>query len=203
MHGPDVRTGLYLTSNTVQRRVTSTRREMYRQLPPAAQPVPAFLIARRDDRLARLGPGCVYCGSTAVGMDHIEPLVLNGMPTGLVPTVLDMVPCCARCNSSKGSSSWREYMRRIAVKRSHVKRVKWLAAYDRWRRRHAQRWPVEQHCRTIERLNCLVNDAHAYMQAAVNRAVRTMHGARAVLARSRDIALDWSSIERQVAEVVT
>lgn len=201
MRTPDVRTGLYLTSNTVQRRVTSTRREMYRQLPPAALPVPAFLIARRDDRLARLGPGCVYCGGTSTGMDHIEPLVLNGMPTGLVPTVLDMVPCCASCNSSKGSSSWRDYMRRIAVKRSHAKRVKWLSAYDRWRRRHAQRWPVEEHADTIMRLNCLVNDAHAFMQAAVNRAARHMHGARGVLARSRDLELDWSSLDQQLSEI--
>jgi len=193
----NVRQGPRLTSNTVQRRVTSTRREMYRQLSPEAVHVPDSLIARRDERLARLGPGCVYCGGTAVGMDHIEPLVSNGLPTGLVPTVLDMLPCCARCNSSKGACSWRDYMRRTTLSRC-AKRMKWLVQYDRWRRRHAQRWPVNDHLETIRKLNLLVNDSHAFMQSVVNRAVRGMHGVRGVRAHSRPVVMDWTGIDEQL-----
>lgn len=184
--------------DTVQRRVTTTRRAMYRQLAPRANPVAPLLIARRDARLATLGTGCVYCGQVANTQDHLEPLVVDGMPTGLVATVLDILPCCASCNSSKGSSPWRVFMQRTKRRsRSHKKRITWLVCYDRWRRRHAQRWAVHVHRDRILCLNTLISDAHAYMQSTINRAVRSMHGCDAVVAHSRPLALDWSSINQQ------
>ena len=198
MRAVNIRSAARLSSNTVQRRVTSTRREMYRQLAPVAKPVSARLLAGRDSRLAQLGPGCVYCGGHATGLDHIEPLVSDGMPTGLIATALDMLPCCGSCNSSKGASTWQVYMRRVTVKRSHARRVKWLRAYDRWRRRHAQRWRVKDHADTIEQLNRLVDDSHAFMQSAVNRAVHGMHGQQAMGAHARPMCLDWSSIDEQI-----
>ena len=197
----NVRTAHRLNMNTVQRRVTSTRREMYRQLAPAPRPLSARLLAGRDERLARLGPGCVYCGSHATGLDHIEPLVLNGMPTGLIPTALDMLPCCGSCNSSKGACTWYVYMRRISVRRSHAKRVKWLRTYDKWRRRHAQRWDTKGHRSVIIQLNRLVDDAHAFMQSTVNRAVHHMHGSQAVGAHARAVSMSWESIRQQLTAI--
>ena len=78
----------------VQRRVGSTRHELMRQLPPVPRPVSRKLLVRKERILAEI-PGCVYCGADATTQDHFEPLVINGMPSGIIPTDLDVVPCCA------------------------------------------------------------------------------------------------------------
>ena len=90
----------------VQRRASSSRHELHRQLNPTPVAVSNYLIEKKHKLLMKL-QGCVYCGQPATTMDHFEPLVTKGMPTGLIPTELDVVPCCAWCNSSKGSRPWR------------------------------------------------------------------------------------------------
>lgn len=51
-------------------------------------------------------PGCVYCGSlNAQRWDHLVPIAQGG------DTVLgNMVLACARCDSSKGASDFKEWM---------------------------------------------------------------------------------------------
>jgi len=184
---------------TVQRRGTSTRREMFRQLAPVASPVSERLLRTRAARLQELGPGCVYCGQAASTADHLEPLVQNGMPTGLVATQLDMLPCCSRCNSSKGAHSWRVYMRRLQwPSTQHLWRVDWLTRYDRWRRRHAQRWPVHHNLERIQQLNRMVDECHAFMQSMVNQSVLDIHGDRAVQAHARPTRWNWTPIQCQM-----
>ena len=51
--------------------------------------------------LARDGYTCVYCGQDAHTVDHIVSLKHGGDPISLE----NMVACCKRCNSSKGSRS--------------------------------------------------------------------------------------------------
>jgi 5-methylcytosine-specific restriction endonuclease McrA len=51
--------------------------------------------------LARDGYTCVYCGQDATTVDHVVPLKSGGDPIALE----NMVACCKRCNSSKGSRS--------------------------------------------------------------------------------------------------
>jgi len=51
--------------------------------------------------LARDGYICVYCGQDANTVDHIVPIKSGGDPIALE----NMVACCKRCNSSKGSRS--------------------------------------------------------------------------------------------------
>ena len=184
---------------TVQRRDTSTRREMFRQLAPQATPVSQRLLRSRNTRLQELGAGCVYCGQNANTMDHLEPLVKNGMPTGLIPTILDMLPCCSRCNSSKGAHSWRVFMKRMKWKsNAHTERIKWLAEYDKWRRRHAQRWSVQKHAVQIAQLNTMVNECHAFMQNMVNQCTASMHGKTAVQAYAKKNTWNWQSIQCQM-----
>ena len=181
--------------NTVQRRGTSTRRELFRQLAPLSKPVSERLLHTQRMRLERLGDGCVYCGAHANTVDHLEPLVRKGMPTGLIPTQLDVLPCCSRCNSSKGAHPWREYMKRLNWPASnHGARVSWLSSYDRWRRRHAQRWSVASHATLIQQLNNMVDECHAFMQATLNQYVQQIHGNQAVLAHARSTRWDWSTI---------
>jgi len=53
---------------------------------------------------------CAYC---LIGdgncRDHLKPLVDQGMPTGYITDIHNIVPCCQKCNSSKGSKSFREW----------------------------------------------------------------------------------------------
>lgn len=51
--------------------------------------------------LARDGYECAYCGQDATTVDHIVSLKAGGDPIALD----NMVACCKRCNSSKGSRS--------------------------------------------------------------------------------------------------
>jgi 5-methylcytosine-specific restriction endonuclease McrA len=51
--------------------------------------------------LARDGYVCYYCGQDANTVDHIVSIKNGGDPISLE----NMVACCKRCNSSKGSRS--------------------------------------------------------------------------------------------------
>lgn len=51
--------------------------------------------------LARDGYTCAYCGQDANTVDHIVSIKAGGDPISLE----NMVACCKRCNSSKGSRS--------------------------------------------------------------------------------------------------
>ncbi len=42
---------------------------------------------------------CVYCGDAATTTDHVAPLVLGG-----AHSTTNCVPCCIRCNCSKGAT---------------------------------------------------------------------------------------------------
>tara|TARA_B100000963_G_scaffold165435_1_gene143708 strand:- start:12847 stop:13320 length:474 start_codon:yes stop_codon:yes gene_type:complete len=148
--------------------------------------------------------GCVYCGAVATSSDHLEPLVVNGVPSGLVATVLDMLPCCAWCNSSKGQRHWTTHMDRLVVKQrqaeDHDFRKCWISTYDKWRNTHAQRWDVNANMSHIRRLNAMVDDAHAFMQQQINLAVKRMHGSRAIVVHDRGTHLDWTTIVNQLLE---
>lgn len=54
---------------------------------------------------------CAYCLRKGIGSgrDHLKPLVHNGMPTGYITDIHNLVPCCSECNSSKGSKTFEEW----------------------------------------------------------------------------------------------
>lgn len=52
---------------------------------------------------------CAYCLGDGNGKDHLKPLVEYGMPTGYITDIKNLVPCCQKCNSSKGSKSFDEW----------------------------------------------------------------------------------------------
>lgn len=52
---------------------------------------------------------CAYCLGFGNGKDHLKPLVSNGMPTGYITDIHNLVPCCQRCNSSKGSKQFQNW----------------------------------------------------------------------------------------------
>jgi 5-methylcytosine-specific restriction endonuclease McrA len=57
--------------------------------------------AQRLIVLARDGYTCVYCGQDANTVDHIVSIKAGGDPISLE----NMIACCKRCNSAKGSRS--------------------------------------------------------------------------------------------------
>ncbi len=56
---------------------------------------------RRLEVLARDGYTCAYCGQDATTVDHIQSIKSGGDPLSLD----NLISCCKRCNSSKGSRS--------------------------------------------------------------------------------------------------
>jgi hypothetical protein len=104
---------------------------------PSAEDIKkAFAILRMDLSDMR----CAYCGDKSSGWDHLRPVVLNHRPTGYISEIGNLVPACSKCNSSKGNSSWREWMLGSAehspTGRGVVdvaERVARIEKYERWR----------------------------------------------------------------------
>jgi 5-methylcytosine-specific restriction endonuclease McrA len=67
--------------------------------------------AQRLIVLARDGYTCTYCGQDAMTVDHIVAIKNGGDPISLE----NMVACCKRCNSSKGSRSQGVFLARTAT----------------------------------------------------------------------------------------
>ena len=61
--------------------------------------------------LARDGYVCAYCGQDATTVDHIQSIKHGGDPMSLE----NMVACCKRCNSAKGSRSQAVFLARTAT----------------------------------------------------------------------------------------
>ncbi|MGN0542185.1 MAG: HNH endonuclease [Acutalibacteraceae bacterium] len=70
---------------------------------------------------------CAYCLGDGNGKDHLKPLVKDGMPTGYITDIHNLVPCCQRCNSSKGSKSFKEWY----MSKENVLRLKNLGLSDK------------------------------------------------------------------------
>ena len=52
---------------------------------------------------------CAYCLGEGNGMDHLKPLVTNGLPTGYITEIKNLVPCCSACNSAKGAKNFKDW----------------------------------------------------------------------------------------------
>jgi hypothetical protein len=54
---------------------------------------------------------CVYCGKPSETWDDLVGLVKNGELNGYGHQLGNLVPCCKRCNSKKGTKNWIEHLR--------------------------------------------------------------------------------------------
>ena len=75
---------------------------------PYVQPTDSDFIGYYESLGIKEGQ-CAYCLGDGNGRDHLKPLVKNGMPTGFITDIHNIVPCCQRCNSAKGAKSFREW----------------------------------------------------------------------------------------------
>lgn len=65
---------------------------------------------RKSYEALRINAGqCAYCLSEGNSKDHLKPLVRNGLPTGFITSIENLVPCCSACNSSKGAKEFCDW----------------------------------------------------------------------------------------------
>lgn len=70
---------------------------------------------------------CAYCLGDGTGKDHLKPLVRNGMPTGYITSIENLVPCCSACNSSKGAKEFRHWY----ISEENIRRLKTKGLNDK------------------------------------------------------------------------
>jgi len=82
---------------------------------------------------------CAYCGAVASEWDHLRPLVKDKRPTGYVSEIGNLVPCCGKCNQSKGNKDWKAWMRSTAALSPMTRkvenldeRIRRLEEYEHW-----------------------------------------------------------------------
>ena len=82
---------------------------------------------------------CVYCGGSYSEWDHLRPLVSGQKPTGFITEIRNLVPCCGKCNQSKGNKDWKVWMTsdaRLSPKTRGVKDIELRKArlnkYELW-----------------------------------------------------------------------
>lgn len=80
---------------------------------------------------------CAYCGNPVTEWDHFHPLIDGRDATGYITEIHNLVPCCNKCNSSKGNKEWKEWIYSNAEKSPKTKgvtdldeRVKRLEEYE-------------------------------------------------------------------------
>ncbi len=61
--------------------------------------------------LSRDGYTCAYCGQDADTVDHVQSIKSGGDPVSLE----NLIACCKRCNSAKGSRSQGVFLARVAT----------------------------------------------------------------------------------------
>jgi len=69
---------------------------------------------------------CCYCGDTATEWDHLRPIIKDKKPTGYISEIANLVPCCGKCNQSKGNKNWEEWIVSSAKKSPKSRGIKGL-----------------------------------------------------------------------------
>ena len=113
---------------TVMGRTSSITNAFYNGIIPVIEPTEAEI----NKALEILGIDqnnvkCCYCGDPATEWDHLRPLILDKKPTGYISEIDNLVPCCGKCNQSKGNKNWLEWINSNAIKSPKTRGVKNLA----------------------------------------------------------------------------
>lgn len=101
--------------STITGRATSIRNVFVAAIVPMVRPTAKEI--KQVLEILELDPNdlrCSYCGDKASEWDHLQPLVKAGKPTGYPSSIKNLVPSCGKCNQSKGSTNWKEWMRGVA-----------------------------------------------------------------------------------------
>ncbi len=66
---------------------------------------------------------CAYCGDKYTEWDHFRPLIVNKQPTGYISEIHNLVPCCGKCNQSKGNKYWKDWIKSQAPLSPHSRSI--------------------------------------------------------------------------------
>lgn len=85
---------------------------------------------------------CVYCGNKATTWDHFYGLVKDKEPRIRSSSIYNFVPCCHRCNFTRGTESWEEWIDALksrgawwGIQKTENKRLARLRKYQNKSRR--------------------------------------------------------------------
>lgn len=83
---------------------------------------------------------CAYCGGPHTEWDHLRPVIREKKPTGYISEIANLVPACGKCNQSKGSREWRDWIEGPARHSPRTRgvsdlseKIARLSAYEEWR----------------------------------------------------------------------
>jgi len=83
---------------------------------------------------------CAYCGGAKTEWDHFRPTVIDRRPTGFISEIANLVPCCGKCNQSKGNKNWRVWISSKAALAPIMRdpaglqeRIERLQKFEEWR----------------------------------------------------------------------
>lgn len=75
---------------------------------------------------------CVFCGNEAETWDHLIGLVKNGELRGYGHQIGNLVPCCKKCNSKKGSKEFDKFIREYdEINSDKTELIELLSEYQR------------------------------------------------------------------------
>ncbi len=110
--------------STITGRTTSIRNVFVAAIVPIIRPTADEV--RQVLAILSLDPTdlrCSYCGDPATEWDHLRPLVKDGKPTGYPSSIRNLVPSCGKCNQSKGSTNWKDWMLGVAQRSPSARKV--------------------------------------------------------------------------------
>ncbi len=97
--------------DTLHTRQTTINMAFAKSLTPVLMPTQVEL----DVALALLGMEhgikCSYCGGAYQTWDHFQAATQQSRPSGFIDEIDNLVPCCSRCNSSRGNREWTTFMK--------------------------------------------------------------------------------------------
>ena len=110
------------TKSNLKNRISTINNAFSMSITPYIQESDEFKIKNYYEELGVNENQCVYCLRDVKFVDHLFPLVKNGMPTDYISDINNLVPCCKDCNSKKGNREFEEWYNDLKTK-AYLKNV--------------------------------------------------------------------------------
>ena len=94
--------------SNLKSRISTINNAFANAVTPYIEPLPSEIESFFNELHLEQGQ-CAYCLGKANTTDHVKPLVTDGLPTGYITEIKNLVPCCSACNSAKGSQDFRSW----------------------------------------------------------------------------------------------
>lgn len=131
------------SKDNVGGRVTTINSSFFKSITPVL--VPTQMDVKNALEVLGMETGnvvCAYCGDPMAHWDHFMAIVKDGLPSGYITELANLVPCCGVCNQSKGNTPWSTWIVGTAPncplgRGKHTdERVKRLMLYEKTYKKH-------------------------------------------------------------------